>query len=56
MVCVRVCIGGGGVSNRTGWSDVLFGVGGGESASCFSPFLRRAAANGDSSLKGLTLR
>lgn len=45
----------GGGRAGTGRSDVLFGEGG-ESASSFTPFLRWAAANGDSSLKRLTLR
>lgn len=45
----------GGGKAWTGRSGVLFGEGG-ESASSFTPLLRRATANGDGSLKGLTLR
>lgn len=57
-------IGGGGEKERerqrergagTSWSGVLFGEGG-ERASSFTPLLRQATANGDSSLKGVTLR
>lgn len=49
--------GGGGEGGRagTGLSGVLFGEGG-ENASSFTPLLRQATANGDGSLKGLTLR
>lgn len=48
-----VCLGGG-VSNRTGWSDVLFGVGG-ESASCFSPFFTEGCSQWRQLFEGANL-